>query len=300
MLTVAVLFDLLPLLAVLGAGGLMFSMVDSSGQDACAVSKALEGSAFAAGVKLGADVLCKGNTAVGVAAAGGVMFVVGPFLYVGISVFISIVTVLVYSFWFALHHVNMWAFRSKRLTTNLVAAIVENVPLLNLLPGTTFMVWRHIKISDMEDAARTQAAASQPAAVGRRALTRQRQQSATASSAAVAVRNAERRRRADNNDTAGRSPATGTGFERLRRVAAVSAAQEARVQNQTGRPGAGNHWNKIQALVQPRKNTPNQSARNVNTQTATPNRGTGVPATTRHRTPQAANDNAPIPLRAAA
>jgi hypothetical protein len=29
--------------------------------------------------------------------------------------------------------------------------IVEEIPLLDLLPGTTIMVWRHVKMSQVED-----------------------------------------------------------------------------------------------------------------------------------------------------
>lgn len=77
---------------------------------------------------------------------------IGPLIYTIGSFVATIFAFLVFIPWFYLKGVNMLSFsKSSRILANGLSALIESVPVLNLLPGITFMVWRHIKITQMED-----------------------------------------------------------------------------------------------------------------------------------------------------
>ena len=77
---------------------------------------------------------------------------VGPIIYTAASFLSTITAYLCFTFWFLSKRVYMWSFsKPERVFVNMVTLVIENVPLLDILPGTTLMVWRHVKISQMED-----------------------------------------------------------------------------------------------------------------------------------------------------
>jgi hypothetical protein len=62
---------------------------------------------------------------------------------------------IIFTIWFFTKGVNIWSFNSaERVGINMVSGLIEFIPILNLLPGITMMVWRHIKISQKEDQAK--------------------------------------------------------------------------------------------------------------------------------------------------
>ena len=77
----------------------------------------------------------------------------GPFLYIIGSFIASTLAYFFFTFWFFMKGVNIWTFGSaQRVLVNVTSIIVEHIPGLDLLPGITFMVWRHVVISRAEDA----------------------------------------------------------------------------------------------------------------------------------------------------
>ncbi len=90
--------------------------------------------------------------AIGVALTGVGAIFIGPLIYETISFISTILAYLLFTFWFLFNGVNIWSFsKPKKVFLNLITIIVEEIPILDLLPGTTFMVWRHIKMSQTED-----------------------------------------------------------------------------------------------------------------------------------------------------
>lgn len=86
-----------------------------------------------------------------VSSVGAGVFV-GPALYVFGSYLSVFTAYLFFTLWFLFKGVNIWSFsNTKRVLVNISSMVVENVPGLNLLPGITVMVWRHVKMSQMED-----------------------------------------------------------------------------------------------------------------------------------------------------
>lgn len=160
MLAVAVFFDAAPLLAVFSLMALTYSAISGVGGGACQVAEttSIWMNPF---MKLGAQGACKTVQFAAFLGAGMAGVMVGPLLYAMVSLAVSILTVLIFSFWFLMHRVNMWAFKTNRIAVNLISIIVELIPGLDLLPGTTFMVWRHIKISEAEDKKKAEAGAAQ-------------------------------------------------------------------------------------------------------------------------------------------
>lgn len=81
-----------------------------------------------------------------------VLFFLGPIIYTATSIISTFMAYLLFFFWFGFKRVNMWSFNNeKRILINFGTFIVENIPGLDLLPGTTFMVWVHIRLSRNED-----------------------------------------------------------------------------------------------------------------------------------------------------
>ena len=83
---------------------------------------------------------------------GGSALIFGPPLYMIGSFVASILAYLFFTIWFFIKGVNIWTFGSaQRVLVNMGSIIVEHIPGLDLLPGITFMVWRHVVISRAED-----------------------------------------------------------------------------------------------------------------------------------------------------
>lgn len=82
----------------------------------------------------------------------GVFFIL-PMLYTITSFMSVFVGYLFFTFWFMFNGVYIWSFsKPKKILVTLTTAFLETIPLVNLLPGITVMVWRHVKYTQMEDA----------------------------------------------------------------------------------------------------------------------------------------------------
>jgi hypothetical protein len=82
----------------------------------------------------------------------GILFLLIPLVYTAVSFISTLLAYFVFTIWFFLKGVNMWSFtNAQRVGINLLSGIIEFLPLVNLLPAITVMVWRHVKISQVED-----------------------------------------------------------------------------------------------------------------------------------------------------
>jgi hypothetical protein len=89
---------------------------------------------------------------IGASGASVIAFFIGPLIYEIVSFSSTIVAYLLFTLWFLFKKVNIWSFtKPKKVFLNLITMIVEEIPILDLLPGTTIMVWRHVKMSQVED-----------------------------------------------------------------------------------------------------------------------------------------------------
>lgn len=160
MILVGAFFDLIPILLVIGAIGLtVYGMGATFGgtvksiqnaDDACSWSNLML--PFGVHKCLAYKGSAGAKVALSLASGIGVGIFIGPTLYVFGSYLSSITAYIFLSLWFLLKGVNIWSFsNTKKVITNVSSIIVENIPVLNLLPGITLMVWRHVKISQMED-----------------------------------------------------------------------------------------------------------------------------------------------------
>jgi len=76
----------------------------------------------------------------------------GPAIYVAVSFISSILAYCLFTIWFASRKINIWSFsKPGKLLTTLMTLVMENITLIDLLPGTTILVWRHVKVSRIED-----------------------------------------------------------------------------------------------------------------------------------------------------
>jgi len=170
MIAFGILFDLFPLLLVVGvAVFVMYSLggMENVGKGTANIQAANElaqqenttGSAeealTGAGIGLiGAAQAGSGaaQAAVGILAGGATVFFIGPLIYVIGSFITSTIAYFFFTIWFFMKGVNIWSFGSvERMTVNVCTFVVEHVPILDLLPGITFMVWRHVEVSRIED-----------------------------------------------------------------------------------------------------------------------------------------------------
>ncbi len=138
MVTVGVLFDLFPFLLILIAIIIVFSI---AGGDLETVADAAKG-----------ETIAKVKVARSIGSAGVAGFFIAPIIYVAGSYIGLFLGYIFFTFWFMFKGVYMWSFsNSKRVIVNIISIAVESIPLLNLLPGITLMVLRHVKISQAED-----------------------------------------------------------------------------------------------------------------------------------------------------
>lgn len=163
MIAVGVIFDLLPILLLVGIIFWVIVSMGGSMEDVKHLSKSIEVYTGANESnwfdrifdKAGALIvggISGGSLAKGAVAGGLTAFFFGPFIYVVASFIASTLAYIFFTFWFLAKGVNIWAFGSfQRTLVNLSTIIVENVPIVDLFPGITVMVWRHITISRAED-----------------------------------------------------------------------------------------------------------------------------------------------------
>ena len=171
MIAVGVLFDLMPMLLIAIMMLVTFNLFGSNwavndyiyhsnkASEWCAYSKAHPYNIFAKERCFHHTRRAKNSTyyAGGILAfqtggAGLVGLFVGPIIYTAGSFISTFMAYLLFFFWFGFKRVNMWSFKNeKRILTNIGTSIIEGIPVLNLLPGITLMVWIHIKLSQNED-----------------------------------------------------------------------------------------------------------------------------------------------------
>jgi len=165
MVAVAFLFDLIPIILlclvfyfILDALGGFNTLTDAFDTGEC---KELTVDMGATGLDLGRDTItvCENETAFAKVkllfalsgAISGTVFT-GPLVYSVGSFMATFFGYMCFTIWFAINKVNMWSFsKTGRVFANAFSALIELVPLLNLLPGITFMAWRHVKITQAED-----------------------------------------------------------------------------------------------------------------------------------------------------
>ena len=156
MLAVGILFDLLPLFLIIGTSVFVFKLLgDASAKAASNVAACFNPATltdlwncamFASSpvTELSKIALASGAAAFTAVTLGPIMYAIGSFTSTLLALFVFLV-------WFLVKRVNPFSPTAKRMLTNLLTMIVESIPLLNILPGITFAVSRHIRISRMED-----------------------------------------------------------------------------------------------------------------------------------------------------
>lgn len=148
MVLIAIFFDLLPIIFIFISIALIaYALSDGIGEDI--VDLAQSGN-FITEWKNKAEIAAQ--AAAGATASLAVLIFLGPALYT-IGSFISVFFgYIFFTVWFFMKGVNIWSFDStERVGVNLLAGIIELIPMINILPGITVMVWRHVKISQKED-----------------------------------------------------------------------------------------------------------------------------------------------------
>ena len=172
MTTVAVIFDLLPLLLIVGAVAVTFVMLGGS---ACLTegisSDVMAGAKWAQERGWGAtgqavaglsnikvirwDGLGSTFSGVRCIASGGLAvgsgIFLGPAIYFLGSIVATVLSFIVFYLWFSARRVFIFSFRSRRVIANSLALITKSLPLINLLPGTTVAVMMHIRQTRAED-----------------------------------------------------------------------------------------------------------------------------------------------------
>lgn len=68
-----------------------------------------------------------------------------------VSAIAGVVSVLLFTFWFAALRVHVMGLSFRRVMVNLTTAVIESIPGLNLLPMQTVAVVLHIRITHKED-----------------------------------------------------------------------------------------------------------------------------------------------------
>jgi hypothetical protein len=176
MIFAGIVFDLIPLGLVVIMMMFIFAAINGSGigenlseiaEDTAKLNKAPadSGGGYGADIDLGsvhnpipainvginAGIIFFKTGGAGIAAvAGGI--IAGPIIYTIGSFVATICGYLFFTFWFLFKGVNIWSFSStKRVIWNGITGFIETVPILNMLPGTTLMVWKHISITNAED-----------------------------------------------------------------------------------------------------------------------------------------------------
>ncbi|MBP9749740.1 MAG: hypothetical protein KBD21_03340 [Candidatus Pacebacteria bacterium] len=93
----------------------------------------------------------KGIVAATVAIVGIGSFFTFPLMAAMVSAIAGIISVLLFTLWFAVLRVNVMGLSYRRVMVNLTTAIIESIPVLNLLPMQTICVLLHIRLANKED-----------------------------------------------------------------------------------------------------------------------------------------------------
>ncbi len=106
-----------------------------------------------------------------------------PAMAAMVSAIAGVVSVLLFTVWFAALRVSVMGLSYRRVMVNLTTAVIESIPGLNLLPMQTVAVVLHIRITHKEDDRKIKQAKSHAAA----AEAKRRQEEAAWEDAAYAV-----------------------------------------------------------------------------------------------------------------
>jgi hypothetical protein len=169
MIFVAFLFDLLPLLLIIGVITLMFTYFGGSAVTNLASNydECVNGTEVTTGGgrnyrnKAGgqtrtvrseracAEVAWVGLTGVASVGVGG--FMVGPIIYFIGSLISVVLSFLLFVTWFAFRGVAVVNLDPRRMIVNIRTLIAEILPVINIFPTITLAARRHVKISQQED-----------------------------------------------------------------------------------------------------------------------------------------------------
>jgi len=148
MVGIALIFDLIPILLIVIAIVLVFyafsSGIGEDVQDLANSNNILTRTKNKTEIATQAVVGGTATFATGIF-LGPILYTIGSFLSVSIGYSL-------FTLWFYFKGVSIWSFsKPKRALTTALSMAVESIPILNLLPGMTFMVWRHVKLTQIED-----------------------------------------------------------------------------------------------------------------------------------------------------
>ncbi len=162
MVFIGFLFDLMPLLLILIATGFIFSQLNNTATETFCEEDAWYNKVLDYRIGWGdksnlldkytGKTVCEFSTRASAAIAmigGG--FIVGPMLYFIGSLLSIFLAFFVFLAWFGVRKVFVLSPKPGRLVANLLTLIIECLPIFNILPGITFAVWRHVRISQKED-----------------------------------------------------------------------------------------------------------------------------------------------------
>lgn len=167
MIGIAAIFDLIPILLLLIVAFLVIADISPDYSDentnialankAAAVENPQDGwTGIAVGaIKMIANVRKAGKTVIAAGEFllfGAAGLVLGPIIYTIGSFIATALAYIVFIIWFYMKGVNVLTFSSgERVLVNLMSVVIEYIPIVNLFPSITIGVWRHIKVSQVED-----------------------------------------------------------------------------------------------------------------------------------------------------
>ncbi len=159
MVAVGILFDLLPVAALIAAAALVFYGISSLGTECIKAA----GAGISGYVWHGAQCVIQVGVKITAAIAAALtMITLGPLILAIASVLSNVLFAGVFTIWFMAHGVFMWAATPKRFLTNFATFIVKFFPVLNILiPACTTAVLLHIKATREEDERKAKDAAAQ-------------------------------------------------------------------------------------------------------------------------------------------
>jgi ABC-type multidrug transport system permease subunit len=155
MLLISFLFDLLPLLAVMGIVVFVVSSLGVSINDLTEAHAACvpEITGVQDGVvRTGKCAYYGGKLLVFGGLSGmATLWFFGPLVYMLMSFLCAILAPLIFFAWFAIKKVPYFSLKGGRLQVILLSVLVKLCPFTSFLPSITFLTWRQIRISRKED-----------------------------------------------------------------------------------------------------------------------------------------------------
>jgi hypothetical protein len=149
MLTVALMLDLLPLIAIIAIVGLVMGQfgLNADTLKACADS-AQKGFWFGNTYN---HIHCTLGGGLALLMGGATLFWLGPAIYLVTSFLTVLMAPLIFFAWFTVKKVPYFSSKGGRMQVMLFSFIVESIPFINIVPCITFSTWKQISISRKED-----------------------------------------------------------------------------------------------------------------------------------------------------